>query len=89
MGRMDDEVCLITGAARGQGKAEARLFAAEGATVWLSDVLDREGEKLAAEIGATYRRLDVRDEKEWSSLVDEILERDGHDPDRAEEVGAR
>jgi len=74
---MDGEVCLITGAARGQGAAEARLFAAEGATVWLSDVLDREGEKLAAEIGATYRRLDVRDEGEWSSLVDEILERDG------------
>lgn len=77
MGRIDGEVCLITGAARGQGAAEARLFVAEGATVWLSDVLDGEGETLAAELGATYRRLDVRNEQEWSALVSEILERDG------------
>ena len=43
MGRLDDKVALITGAARGQGAAEARLFAAEGARVYLSDVLDDEG----------------------------------------------
>ena len=77
MGRMNGEVCLITGAARGQGAAEARLFVAEGATVWMSDVLDSEGETLAGEIGATYRRLDVRNEVAWSSLVAEILGRDG------------
>ena len=37
--------------ARGQGEAEARLFAAEGAKVVLADVLDEEGEKAAADIG--------------------------------------
>jgi len=74
---MDGKVCLITGGARGQGAAEARLFVAEGATVWLSDVLNSEGEALAVEIGATYRRLDVRSEDDWQSLVAEILERDG------------
>jgi len=61
VGRLQDKVCLITGAARGQGAAEARLFAAEGAQVWLTDVLDAEGQSLAAEVGGEYRHLDVRD----------------------------
>ncbi len=69
MGRLDDKVCVITGAARGQGAAEARLFAAEGGTVWLADVLDDEGQRLADEIGGTYRHLDVRDEGSWAELA--------------------
>jgi len=73
MGRLDDKVCLITGAARGQGEAEARMFRAEGATVWLTDVLDAEGESVAADIGGTYRHLDVRDESQWQALVDEMV----------------
>ena len=72
MGRLDDKICLITGAARGQGEAEARLFAAEGATVWLTDLLDQEGAAIATEIGGIYRHLDVRDEAAWQSLVEEI-----------------
>ena len=44
--------------------------------MWLSDVLDPEGEQLSEEIGATYRRLDVRSEDQWSALVAEIVERD-------------
>ncbi|MEE2777879.1 MAG: glucose 1-dehydrogenase [Acidobacteriota bacterium] len=77
MKRLDGRVCLITGAARGQGAAEARLFAAEGAIVWLADVLDAEGKQLAEEIGGSYRRLDVRSEDQWSALVEEIVECDG------------
>lgn len=77
MGRLDDKVCVITGAARGQGAAEARLFAAEGATVWLTDVLDDEGRLVAEDIGATYRHLDVRDEAGWASLAEDITKADG------------
>ena len=77
MGRLDRKVCLITGAARGQGAEEARLFAREGAMVWLTDVLDDVGEKTAKEIGGTYRHLDVRSERGWTELVGEILKRDG------------
>ncbi len=43
-GRLEGKVALITGAARGQGEAEARRFVAEGAKVLLTDVLDAEGE---------------------------------------------
>ena len=77
MPRLDDKVCLITGASRGQGAAEARLFRAEGATVWMVDVLDDEGQQVAAEIGAEYRRLDVRDEEAWQGCVSEIVEVSG------------
>lgn len=71
MGRLDGKVAIISGAARGQGEAEARLFAEEGARVVLGDVLDERGAKVAAEIGDTarYVHLDVRDEGDWAAAV--------------------
>ncbi len=75
MGELDGRVALITGAARGQGAAEARLFAAEGATVVLGDVLDAEGEATAAEVGGEYHHHDVRDEAAWDALVSGTLAR--------------
>ncbi|UKY50844.1 SDR family NAD(P)-dependent oxidoreductase [Streptomyces inhibens] len=72
MGKLDGRVVLITGAARGQGEQEARLFAAEGAKVVLADVLDDQGEALAKEVGegrAAYVHLDVRQEDDWSAAV--------------------
>jgi 3alpha(or 20beta)-hydroxysteroid dehydrogenase len=70
-GRLAGRVVIITGAARGQGAAEARRFAAEGARVVLTDILDDEGEQVAAQIGpaARYLHHDVRSEAEWSSVV--------------------
>jgi 3alpha(or 20beta)-hydroxysteroid dehydrogenase len=70
-GRLEGKVALITGAARGQGEAEARLFAAEGAQVVLADVLEDEGRAVAESIGdaARFVRLDVTDEDAWKAAV--------------------
>ncbi|ARF55817.1 SDR family NAD(P)-dependent oxidoreductase [Streptomyces gilvosporeus] len=72
MGKLADRVVLITGAARGQGEQEARLFVAEGARVILGDVLDGPGEALAKELGedrARYVHLDVSQEADWTAAV--------------------
>lgn len=73
MGRLDGRVALITGGARGQGAAEGRLFAAEGATVYLSDVLVHEGRETAARMGATFLEHDVTDPSRWEAVIDRIL----------------
>ncbi|RSS82343.1 SDR family NAD(P)-dependent oxidoreductase [Streptomyces sp. WAC06614] len=71
MGKLDGRVVIVTGAARGQGEQEARLFAAEGAEVLLGDVLDERGEALAEELGkgARYVHLDVSREEAWCAAV--------------------
>jgi 3alpha(or 20beta)-hydroxysteroid dehydrogenase len=74
---LDGKVALITGGAKGQGAAEAELFRAEGAQVWIVDVDDARGEATASEFGVAYRHLDVRDEAAWSTLVAEIISADG------------
>ena len=70
--RFESKVVLISGAAGGQGAAEASAFAAEGARVVLGDILDAEGEQVAAAIGAParYRHLDVTDEASWHEIVE-------------------
>ena len=74
MGRMDGKVALISGGARGQGAAEAKLFAQEGAKVVIGDLLDVDGMRVAAEIAelggeAVYVHLDVTREEDWQSAV--------------------
>ena len=71
MGRLDGKVALVSGAARGMGRAEALLFAREGARVVVADVLDDEGARVAAEIGAAarFQHLDVTREAGWTEAV--------------------
>jgi 3alpha(or 20beta)-hydroxysteroid dehydrogenase len=72
MARLAGKVVLISGGARGQGAAEARLFVAEGARVVIGDVLEPEGHALAAELGsvAVFLRQDVTQESDWQRAVD-------------------
>jgi 3alpha(or 20beta)-hydroxysteroid dehydrogenase len=72
------KVVVVTGAARGQGAAEARMFAACGARVVLTDV-DTAGAAMAAELGAPslFRCHEVGDEASWSAVIGEVLHRFG------------
>jgi 3alpha(or 20beta)-hydroxysteroid dehydrogenase len=75
MSDLTGKVALISGAARGQGAAEARLFASRGAKVVIADMLDTEGQQVASEIGdaAHYINLDVTDEHAWQQCVSETV----------------
>lgn len=66
MSRLAGKVVVVTGAAQGQGAAEARLLAAEEATVVATDVQPEPAEDLA---GIAYRQLDVTDAAGWAATV--------------------
>ena len=78
MGRLSGKVAIITGAAGGQGEAEARLFVAEGARVAMTDIQER-GKQVAAELGdaALFLHHDVSDSAAWTRVVSETLRRFG------------
>jgi NAD(P)-dependent dehydrogenase (short-subunit alcohol dehydrogenase family) len=72
--RLENKVALITGGASGMGASMVRTFAREGAKVVIADMLDEEGEKIAAEViqgngAAMFRHLDVSSESEWQAAV--------------------
>jgi 3alpha(or 20beta)-hydroxysteroid dehydrogenase len=72
MDRLKNKVAIITGAARGQGEATARLFAAEGASVVLTDKLEPELEAVGRSLGTSARHLaaDIADSAAWKHLTD-------------------
>ncbi len=82
MDRLKGKVALISGGARGQGAAEARLFVGEGAKVVIGDVLDDQCRKTADDINsrlgaksAVARHLDVTRAADWRAAVD-VCERE-------------
>ena len=80
--RLEGKVALISGGARGQGAVEAKLFASEGASVVIGDILDDAGRQVEAEIAesggnATYVHLDVTSESQWNDAVSAAVDRYG------------
>jgi 3alpha(or 20beta)-hydroxysteroid dehydrogenase len=77
--RLEGKVALISGGARGMGAAHARAMVAQGAQVVLGDILDDEGQAVAAELGddAVYVHLDVTDREQWAAAVATAVERFG------------
>jgi 3alpha(or 20beta)-hydroxysteroid dehydrogenase len=72
MPRLQNKIILITGGARGQGAAEARLFVREGARVIITDVLEAPGQQLANELGqdnALFLRHDAASETDWEKAI--------------------
>jgi 3alpha(or 20beta)-hydroxysteroid dehydrogenase len=76
MAELTGKRALITGAARGQGAAAARLFVASGARVVIADLLDETGLALADELGeaACYVHLDVTQPAEWTAAVRQAVD---------------
>lgn len=79
MKRVNEKVAIVTGGARGIGRAACALLAQEGAKVAITDVIDDEGEQLVKEIQAEggearYWHLDVSKENEVSRIFSEIAQ---------------
>ena len=77
--RLDGKVVFISGGSRGQGAAEARLFATEGASVVMGDILEDEGRRLEAEINesggrALFVRLDAASESDWQNAIRQTVQ---------------
>ena len=76
--RLEGKVAFISGGSRGQGAAEAKLFAKEGASVVMGDILEDEGKRLEAEINesggrALFVKLDVTSESEWQDAIGQTV----------------
>ncbi|MYC34102.1 MAG: glucose 1-dehydrogenase [Chloroflexi bacterium] len=74
MARLEGKVALISGGARGQGAVEARMFAEEGASVVIGDILDEQGRQTEAELqelgyNVTFVHLDVTSESDWDAAI--------------------
>lgn len=70
MQKLNDMLCVVTGAARGIGKATCAAFLAEGAQVILTDIDETAGHKAAAELGCEFFPLDVASEDDWAKLAE-------------------
>jgi 3alpha(or 20beta)-hydroxysteroid dehydrogenase len=69
--KLDGQVALVSGGARGMGETHTRALLAEGARVVIADILDEQGEKLAKDLGADahFVHLDVTSEQSWSDAI--------------------
>jgi NAD(P)-dependent dehydrogenase (short-subunit alcohol dehydrogenase family) len=85
-GRLAGTVAIVSGSARGLGAAIAEVFAREGASVLVTDILDEAGEQTAEKIrsaggSAAYQHLDVVEEAEWAAAVERAKDEFGSAPD--------
>lgn len=67
--RLKNKTCVVTGAARGIGRAIAARFHEEGGNVIVTDVNEDAGIAAASEIGCRFERLDVSEEADWFRLA--------------------
>jgi 2-keto-3-deoxy-L-fuconate dehydrogenase len=70
--KLKDKVAVVTGAASGIGEAIARALAAAGAKVFVGDLKEKEGRKVASEIKGEFFRVDVSDAKSCEKLQERV-----------------
>ena len=77
MGRLEKKTALVTGAASGIGLQTSIRLAEEGALVMMTDINHEEGLQQAEKLGAnaTFLKLDITEEEEWISVLDETVKR--------------
>mgnify|MGYP005682094137 FL=1 len=77
MGRLEGKTALVTGAASGIGLQTSIRLAEEGALVIMTDINHKEGLQQAEKLGAnaTFLKLDITEEEEWISVLDETVKR--------------
>lgn len=73
------KVALISGGARGIGAATAEVFVASGGSVVIGDILDKEGNALAARLGdkCCFIHHDVTQESQWEAAVGKAIQKFG------------
>ena len=71
MGKLENKVAIVTGAAQGMGESHARTFLKEGAKVVITDLNSTKGEALAAELGENvlFIKHDVTKEEDWKNVI--------------------
>lgn len=79
MGRLAGKVVIVTGALGGIGRADAALFAREGARLVLTDITETGAEELLGSLGteAMFLQHDVASEDDWARVVAGAQERFG------------
>jgi len=76
--RLQSKIALVTGSARGIGKAIAQLFHAQGAFVIITDILEDEGKLLSSELERSeFRPLNVKDVQQWQDIGDYLISNHG------------
>jgi 3alpha(or 20beta)-hydroxysteroid dehydrogenase len=71
--RIDGKVAIVTGAAHGQGRVTARVLAAAGAVVYLTDLDRTGGADAAAEAGGSFLAHDVTEPASWAAIVARVV----------------
>lgn len=71
MDRVKDKVAIVTGAGSGLGAEDARMLAAEGAMVVVTDIDEENGRSVAERIGdrAVFMKQDITSEADWQRVI--------------------
>lgn len=74
---LNQQIAIVTGGAKGIGKGIVAILIQGGATVVIADIDEAAGKQTAAELGATFKTVDVTSQAACKALVDEVIQEHG------------